>query len=101
MDLGPKSQTFYITGRSASDGMGPEAWGSHICEDRENTKWPPNDLNIPRNYIKGSKMGESKNQENVKYGVGRVFGLHGSIRLVKLLCLLFVQCFLDSHGPNM
>ena len=48
---------------------------------------PPNDLNIPRNYIKGSKKGESKNQEKVKYGVGRVSGLRGSIRLVKLVSL--------------
>ena len=101
MELGPKSRTFYITRRSASDGMGLEAWGSHICEDRENTKWPPNDLNIPRNYIKGSKKGESENQEKVKYGVGRVSGVRGSIRLVKLLCLLLARCFLDAYGPEM
>ena len=62
---------------------------------------PPNDLNIPRNYIKGSKKGESKNQENVKYGVGRISGVRGSIRLVKLLCLLLARCFLDAYGPKM
>ena len=61
---------------------------------------PPTDLNIPRNYIKGSKKGESKNQENVKYGVGRISGLRGSIRLVKLLCLLLARCFLDAYGPK-
>ena len=62
---------------------------------------PPNDLNIPRSYIKGSKKGESKNQENVKYGGGRASGVRGSIRLVKLLCLLFVRCLLDAYGPEM
>ena len=90
------------SGRSASDGMGPEAWGSHVCEDRENAKMSPHiGLNIPRNYIKGSKKGESKNQENVKYGVGRVSGVRGSIRLVKLLWLLLARCFLDAYGPKM
>ena len=62
---------------------------------------PPNDLNIPRNYIKGSKKGESANQEHNKYGVGRVSGVRGSIRLVKLLCLLLARCFLDAYGPEM
>ena len=64
-------------------------------------KCPPIGLNIPRNYIKGSKKGESNNQENVKYGVGRGCGVRGSIRLVKLVWLLLVRCFLDAHGPNM
>ena len=61
----------------------------------------PDDLNIPRNYIKGSKKGESEKQEKVTCGVGRVSGVRGSIRLVKLLCLLFVRSFLDAYGPNM
>ena len=63
-------------------------------------KWPPIGLNIPRNYIKGSKKGESKSQENVKYGVGRVSGVRGSIRLVKLVGLLLIRCFLDAYGPK-
>ena len=61
----------------------------------------PNDLNIPRNYIKGSKKGESKNPENVKYGGGRGCGVRGSIRLVKLVWLLLARYFLDKYGPNM
>ena len=81
--------------------MGPEAWGSHTFEDGENTKMPPIGLNIPRNDIKGSKKGKSKSKENAKYGVGRVSGVRGSIRLVKLLWLLLVRCFLDAYGPKM
>ena len=81
--------------------MGPEAWGSHICEDRENTKWPPQRFEHSKKLYKRLEKGESENQENVKYGVGRVSGVRGSIRLVKLLCLLLARCLLDAYGPKM
>ena len=62
---------------------------------------PPQRIEHSKKLYKRLEKGESKNQENVKYGVGRVSGLRGSIRLVKLLCLLLARCFLDAYGPEM